>query len=76
MKIQWTSKKKKLKDLHERERKALIAVTSEANIESQRLFRELNGPVHLALGSPGIDGPKGITPSSYGVKGPDAIEPY
>ena len=53
--------KKKLKNLHERERKALIAVTSEANIESQRLFEELNGPTHLALGSPGIDGPKGIT---------------
>ena len=56
--------KKKLKNLHERERKALIAVTSEANIESQRLFEELNGPTHLALGSPGIDGPKGITIST------------
>ncbi len=57
--------KKKLREI--KDRAELIAVTSEANIESQRLFREINGPVHLALGSPGIDGPRGTVPGTWKV---------
>jgi hypothetical protein len=47
---------KKLKDLHEREN--LIALKEEL-IMAMRIDYEVHGHRELALGSPGIDGPKG-----------------